>query len=93
MNYTSVIYLETMVCISNHLSATWVHKDVRMSAFSLLGELDPEEILPLFSPQKLIESSVKSTGTFKSDLLWLLHFSNIYLQSTTPTCPRAGRAH
>lgn len=67
MNYTSVIYLETMVWISNRLSSTLVHKDVRLSDFSLLGcgELHPEEILPVFSPQKLIESSVKAGGYLK----------------------------
>lgn len=56
-----------MVWISNRLSSTLVHKDVRLSDFSLLGcgELHPEEILPLFSPQKLIESSVKAGGYLK----------------------------
>lgn len=56
-----------MVWISNRLSSTLVHKDVRLSDFSLLGcgELHPEEILPVFSPQKLIESSVKAGGYLK----------------------------
>lgn len=56
-----------MVWISNRLSSTLVHKDVRLSDFSLLGcgELHPEEILPAFSPQKLIESSVKAGGYLK----------------------------